>query len=675
MTDWRETILKQFAPQVARLTLVSDPDGLLLETAIWQEIERRGFEIHRFEDSLSFRYIYESRYRISWDQGEGPEVVLIVRGNEDTLERLPYDWLRIARRLHFSLAHIFPHLSYPIISELDRSMLDALYEAQEHQKPRTMGENATKEFVLRHVFEIDSTTIRHTADLLRALLKLHYRNQRLPATIQEHWIDLLKQGGNFPDWPWEQIIPDRESFLGFLQERWPVYLKSLEMEDELALRELAASYPFTYSGPGILPFGNEDIRIYIDNLFIERLLHPVQFRQGHKLTGSWVSVGIHSDQGAEEVERYQKLILKIGGSIPDEAANYPDWLEFARTWAELNYLRLAMMNRPKKATGKDHHEIEQQFTQLRSTVDKTFHDWIINQYSSLHNQPALPPVMLHHVPRAIARLINDQPGSKAALVVVDGLALDQWVILREVLDRQCPQLHIRSEAVFAWIPTSTPVSRQALFAGKPPLYFPSSIHTTNKEADLWSQFWSDMGLTPAQYAYGRGFGELDHLPKINELVSNSKLQVVGMVVDKVDKIMHGMQLGSAGMHNQVRQWGEQGFLSRLLMMLTELGFQVFLTSDHGNIEATGIGRLSEGAAADLRGERVRVYPTPELRKQFSQKVKDALEWEPVGLPMEYYPLLAPGRTAFIAEGERTVAHGGITIEEVIVPLINLQTRI
>lgn len=675
MTNWRETILKQFAPQVARLTLVSDPDGLLLENAIWQEIERRGFEIHLFEASLNFRYIYESRYRISWDQGEGPEVVLIVRNNEDTLERLPYDWLRIARRLHFSLALVFPHLSYPVISELDRSLLDALYEAQEYHKPRTMGENATKEFVLRHVFKIDATTIRHTADLLRALLKLHYRNQRLPATIREHWISLLKQDGNFPDWPLEQIILDREAFLNFLQERWPIYLKSLEMKDEHALHEMTGSYLFTYSGPGILPFGIEDIRIYIDNLFVERLLQPVELRDGHKLSGSWVKVGIHSDLVTEQVDRYRKLILKIGDLIPDEAAIYQHWLEFARTWAELNHLRLTLMNHLKNAISKDQREIEQQFTQLRSKVDKTFQDWIMNRYNGLHNQPALPPVMLHHVPRAIARLMNDQPGSKAALVVVDGLALDQWVILREVLDRQCPQLHIRSEAVFAWIPTSTPVSRQALFASKPPLYFPNSIYTTNKEFDLWSLFWSEMGFTSTQFAYGRGFGELDHLSTINELLSKPNLQVVGLIVDKVDKIMHGMQLGSAGMHNQVRQWGEQGFLSKLLVMLTKQGFQVFLTSDHGNIEATGIGRLSEGAAADLRGERVRVYPTPELRKQVSLQVKDALDWEPVGLPIGYYPLLAPGRTAFINEGERTVAHGGITLEEVIVPLVNIQTRI
>jgi len=31
MSSWRDQILREFKPKVARLTLVADPDGLLLE--------------------------------------------------------------------------------------------------------------------------------------------------------------------------------------------------------------------------------------------------------------------------------------------------------------------------------------------------------------------------------------------------------------------------------------------------------------------------------------------------------------------------------------------------------------------------------------------------------------------------------------------------------------------
>jgi hypothetical protein len=58
MGSWRDQILKEFIPKVARLTLVADPDGLLLEERILEEIRKRGFELIPFEDHVAFRYAY-----------------------------------------------------------------------------------------------------------------------------------------------------------------------------------------------------------------------------------------------------------------------------------------------------------------------------------------------------------------------------------------------------------------------------------------------------------------------------------------------------------------------------------------------------------------------------------------------------------------------------------------
>jgi hypothetical protein len=151
--------------------------------------------------------------------------------------------------------------------------------------------------------------------------------------------------------------------------------------------------------------------------------------------------------------------------------------------------------------------------------------------------------------------------------------------------------------------------------------------------------------------------------------------VVGLVVDKVDKIMHGMQLGSAGMHNQIKQWCQSGFLAALVGQLLEYGYEVWLTADHGNIQCDGKGRPSEGVIAETRGERVRVYPTPELRAQVAGAFPFAHEWQPVGLPADYFPLVAGGHDAFVNPGCTIVGHGGIAIEEVIVPLVKFDRRI
>jgi hypothetical protein len=234
---------------------------------------------------------------------------------------------------------------------------------------------------------------------------------------------------------------------------------------------------------------------------------------------------------------------------------------------------------------------------------------------------------------------------------------------------------MRESATFAWIPTLTSVSRQSIFSGKPPLYFPSSIHSTNTEEKLWKQFWEGNGVSRLDVAYQRGLGDGDFIEALEAIIHPGKTKAVGLVVDKVDKIMHGMQLGSAGMHNQIKQWCQGGFLGSLIGYLVDSGYSVWLTSDHGNIDCQGKGRPSEGVIAETRGERARVYPTPELRSQVADQFKFAHEWQSAGLPPDYFALVAGGRDAFVKPGESIVAHGGISMEEVIVPLVKFERRV
>ena len=254
--------------------------------------------------------------------------------------------------------------------------------------------------------------------------------------------------------------------------------------------------------------------------------------------------------------------------------------------------------------------------------------------------------------------------ARIALIVVDGLAMDQWLVVREALAARQAGLRFREQAVFAWIPSLTSVSRQATFAGKAPIFFPCSIQTTDREPALWAQFWADQGFAPNEVVYVKGLGD-GNLETVSEAHSHPRARVAGLVVDKVDKIMHGMEMGTAGMHNQVCQWAKQPYLNTLLDLLLDRGFRVYLTSDHGNLEAEGCGRPSEGAVADLRGERVRIYPDAALRGKVKERFPAALEWGTVGLPEDYLALLAPARQAFVQEKQRTVSHGGISVEDII----------
>ena len=664
MSNWRDQILNEFTPKITRLTLAADPDGLLLEEGILEGIRKRGFELIPFEDHIAFRYAYESKFRSRWDRGEHTDLVVVLRLQANELSGLPYDLLQAGRKLSFNLGDIFPNLSYPVVAALDRGDLDALYEAQNKHTPDRMGDNATMDFVLRHVFEIAPELIKQSSDLLRVLLRRHYRGQRIPADLDKRFLHLLRRNGAFDEWPLETLVSGREAFFAFLQERWPIFLDREASQGTSVVEEERKQYGLTIDGPIDLPFGHDDIRVYIDTLFIDGLLRAVSHEHSEILSKTWVNIGVKTDPVKDRSRRLAKLIDSLEASIPAGDAKHTDWFHFARGWAEMILLAHDPDGAISETTGE-------RIKSLQARVDSDFTDWLFRRYAGLINLPPTPPVMLHHLPRFLARQIAEDRNVRIAMIVVDGLAMDQWLVIRETLLSRQSGLRFREQAVFAWIPSITSISRQAAFAGKPPVFFPDSIQTTDREPALWTRFWADQDLKPNEVIYLKGLGD-GSLDTVIETLARPKVRVAGLVLDKVDKIMHGMELGTAGMHNQVRQWAGQPYINTLIDMLMDGGFRIYLTSDHGNVETNGCGRPSEGAVADLRGERVRVYPDAALRGKVKERFPSALEWDAVGLPENCLALLAPARQAFVKEKQRIVSHGGISIEEIIVPLIQIE---
>ena len=666
MGNWRDQILREFAPNVAPLTLVADPDHLLVEEEVLVSIRARGFELIPFNDHIAFRYLYESKFRSRWDQGDQMDLVVVLHSQTSALDRLPHDLLQKGRRLSFSLSDIFPSLSYPIVAALDRAELDPLYGAERSNRSVALGNYASIEFILRHVFGIVPELIKDVPDLLRVLLRRHYQEQRISGVLDRYLVQILERQDRFRNWPLETIVPDKEAFFSFLQERWPHFLNQFAGGELRSVGEGTESYLLKLPGPPVLPFDHSDIRVYVDNLFREGLLEAVPFKQASAFANSWIAIGIKTDDPDRRSRRLDGLLETVTASIPGDSSRHDDWYRFAKTWAELSALVLE-----SDASLSD--SVRQKLQLLQTQIDAALAQWLSRRYRGLIDLPAVSPAMLHHIPRFLSRYINEAEEHKVGLVLIDGLSLDQWIVIRNELGKQRAYYRFREEAVFAWIPTVTSVSRQATFAGKPPIYFPDSINSTNREPKLWAQFWRDEGLAQVEIGYAKGSGD-GTLKNVEEMVVKPRMRVVGLVVDKVDKIMHGMQLGTMGMHNQVRQWAGQPFLAELFDLLLNNGFRVYLTSDHGNIEAVGCGRPSEGAIAEVRGERTRIYSDWRLRRRIKQRFPDAIEWPSIGLPDNYLPLLASGRSAFVRESERRVSHGGASLEEVIVPFVQVEMK-
>jgi hypothetical protein len=126
-------------------------------------------------------------------------------------------------------------------------------------------------------------------------------------------------------------------------------------------------------------------------------------------------------------------------------------------------------------------EDKEHFATAHLSIEQNFQDWMTGHFASLHSLSFLPrPVMLHQIPRYMAhRLAGKGNTAKFAVLVVDGLAMDQWAVARHEMPAR--KWVTEEFGLFAWVPTLTSVSRHSIFAGDPPFFFGTSLDTTRKE--------------------------------------------------------------------------------------------------------------------------------------------------------------------------------------------------
>lgn len=227
MANWRDRILTEFAPGVGKAIMVADPDRLLTEPRLNEALSAKGFDLLLYDDPIAFRFVYETKYRPRFDSGHSVDLIVVFHGDRTSLFKLPCDLLARSRKLWFPLADLFPNLSYPVLSALEPQYLDVLFEAQTSLIHETLGENATKDFVLKQVFAVTPDLIKSDSDLLLTLLRLHYRRQGIPPLFLTRLIEVLGESSRFEEWPLDIIFSDRNRFLAFLQERWPRFLSRL----------------------------------------------------------------------------------------------------------------------------------------------------------------------------------------------------------------------------------------------------------------------------------------------------------------------------------------------------------------------------------------------------------------------------------------------------------------
>ena len=316
------------------------------------------------------------------------------------------------------------------------------------------------------------------------------------------------------------------------------------------------------------------------------------------------------------------------------AVSYLDWICIAKQVARLNYYG-AIAN-----------------TQFDlAFIDKYFERYIASDYGKLSGITNLDsPAIL---PKALG-VVTKNASEKVALIVMDGMSLFDF----EVLSRYMDGFKYEYNASFALIPTTTSVSRQCLLSAKYPQQLANPFSLSGEEKGFIDAGLS-LGYTKQEIQYLRGYE-----PDIGMMT-----RLAGIVINEVDDVVHGQQHGRSGMLGSIKVLAESGKLQKLVRELCAQGFTVYLAADHGNTPCRGVGRFRSGVEVETKSKRM--VALKDFAEETDMLRENTVLFPGTYLDKSYRYYICKRGISFDNKGDEVMTHGGISIDEVIVPFIRI----
>ena len=123
-----------------------------------------------------------------------------------------------------------------------------------------------------------------------------------------------------------------------------------------------------------------------------------------------------------------------------------------------------------------------------------------------------------------------------------------------------------------------------------------------------------------------------------------------------------------------RLYEEEDKLAELTKRLLQDGFDVYITADHGNTPCTGLGRLTgSGVEVETRSHKMVVLKDFANKDSLIERY-GLLEYPKYYLPKDYDYLICNVGDSLDIKGENVMTHGGISLDEVVVPFIIARTE-
>jgi CheY-like chemotaxis protein len=385
---------------------------------------------------------------------------------------------------------------------------------------------------------------------------------------------------------------------------------------------------------------------------------------------------------------YQQEFANISMKVNDQM----DHEEWADVYKKLVYWELEI----DKTENKSMSEV---LEMQKVEANANFARFVIDEYESwLNDADADRPLLSHQLlEKAVFPNLTDEP---TFVIVIDNLRFDQWKLIEEDLS---PYFNVESEdTYYSILPTTTAYARNSIFSGELPL------EMSKKHPDLWVADGDDEGKNNNEAEFlGRNlkrhginikysYNKIIHSTQgkqLNDQFSNLLQNQLNVVVyNFVDMLSHArtdmsmireLAADESAYRSLTQSWFQHSPLLDLLKLISEKGLKVVITTDHGTYR---VKKPFKVAGDKNVNTNLRYKQGKNLGYKGKNGIYDVARPEHIHLPKPNVStayLFATEDTFFaypnnfnhyVKYYKDTFQHGGISMEEMIIPLISLTSK-
>lgn len=388
---------------------------------------------------------------------------------------------------------------------------------------------------------------------------------------------------------------------------------------------------------------------------------------------------------------YQREFREISMTLNDRMG-YTDWAEVYR---KLVYWEIEI----EKTENKSMKEV---LEMQKDDANVHFLKFIRDNYAYWLNQAPEDerPMLSHELMGKYVFPMLREGHKPLFFILIDNLRLDQWRVLESELS---PYFRIQSEqSYYSILPTTTAFSRNAIFSGmlpreiseKLPQYWVNDGEDGKKnnfEAELLQEQLKHAGLSQLKVGYHKILRHEQGVKLAENVKSLLQNDLTTIVYNFVDMLSHArtdttiireLAPDEAAYRSVTRSWFLHSSLFDILRQLSAAGARIVLTTDHGTIRAKRpykiVGdrdtntnlRYKHGRNLTYKNKNVLVAHNPA---EFHLP-KTTLSGTYVFASEDYFFAYPNNYNYYANYYKDTFQHGGVSLEEVILPLILLEGK-